>query len=328
MRILITGISWFIASHLVKKILENTDHTIVSLDRLDASWNLQRLTWLDCWNKENHRVKFLYHDLKAPINSLISKQIGEVDVILHLAAWSHVDRSIENPMEFVMDNVVWCVNLLDYARTLPNLKLFNYFSTDEVYWDAPEWVNFIEWSPHKPRNPYSASKAAAEDFCYAYRNTYKLPIFITNTMNVFWEVQHPEKFIPLVIDKVLKWEEVTIHSHPDLKQAWTRFYIYAWNVADVMLWFLDNAKVWEQYNIVWEREIDNLSLAQMIADIIWKPLKYKMVDFHSSRPWHDLRYALDWSKLKDLWYEYPSNLEESMKETVNWYLQHPDYLWV
>lgn len=326
MRILLTGISWFVASHLTDAILSRTDHEIVSLDRLDTSGNLNRLPDLPSWKEHGHRVKFVWHDLRSEINDIVANKIGDIDIILHLAAGSHVDRSIDDPMEFAMDNVIGTVNLLQYARKLKNLKLFNYFSTDEVYGDAPEWVDFAEWSPHKPRNPYSASKAAAEDFCYAFRNTYKLPIFITNTMNIFGERQHGEKFIPLVIKKVLTWEKVTIHSHPDLKKAGTRFYLHAGNLADAILWLLDNAKVGEQYNLVGEKELDNLTLAQMIADIIGKPLNYEMVDFHSSRPGHDLRYALDGSKLKSLGYEFPANFEESLRRTVKWFQDNPEWL--
>ncbi len=324
MRVLITGISGFIAHHLVEEILRETDWEIVSLDRIDFSGNLNRLTDIEVWEQEKHRVSFVWHDLKSSINSVIAKQIGDIDAILHLAAGSHVDRSIDNPMEFVMDNVVGTVNLLDYARTLPKLKLFNYFSTDEVYGNAPDDVNFEEGSPHKPKNPYAATKAAAEDMCLAYENTYKLPLLITNTMNVIGERQHPEKFVPSVIRNVLNGGEVIIHAHPDLERAGSRFYIHARNVAKALIYLVKTGET-GQFNIVGEKEIDNLSLAQLIADYIGKPLKYRMVDFHSSRPGHDLRYALDGDKLSKI-YTYPKTLEESLEKTVEWYLAHKEWL--
>lgn len=325
MRVLITGISGFIAHHLTEHILKNTDWDIVSLDRLDTSGNLNRLADIECWNKEKHRVKFIWHDLKAPINDLIAKQIGHVDYILHLAAGSHVDRSIDNPIEFVMDNVLGTANLLEYARSLPELKLFNYFSTDEVYGNAPDGIDFVEGSPHKPRNPYAATKAGAEDLCLAYENTYKLPLLITNTMNVIGERQHPEKFVPMVIRKVLNGEEVTIHSHPDLKRAGTRYYIHARNVSDALVWLIKGGYK-GQYNIVGEREIDNLSFAKEIADIIGKPLIYKMVDFHSSRPGHDLRYSLSGEKLKSVGYEFPKTFEQSLRKTIEWTIKNRRWL--
>jgi len=138
MKVLITGASGFIAHHLVEAIFKTTDWEIVSLDCLDTSGNLNRLTDIQCWEENKHRFKFIWHDLKSPIGDVTRNMIGDIDYIFHLAAGTHVDRSITDPMGFVMDNVVGTVNLLEYARTLPKLKLFNYFSTDEVYGNAPE----------------------------------------------------------------------------------------------------------------------------------------------------------------------------------------------
>ena len=168
---------------------------------------------LDTDESWESRVKFIWHDLKAPINEVLAKQIGEVEYILHLAAGSHVDRSIEYPMEFVMDNVVGTTNLLDFARLYARerLKLLLYFSTDEVFGSAPVGINYKEWDRYNSGNPYSASKAGAEEMCLAYCNTYRLPIVITHTMNVFGIRQHPEKYIPLVIKKVRDGELSLIH---------------------------------------------------------------------------------------------------------------------
>ena len=177
---------------------------IVTLDRLDLSGNLNRLhEILDEFSiKDKKRLKIVFHDLKAEINSQIKSELGSPDMILHLAAASHVDRSIIYPMEFVLDNVVGTVNLLDFARSLKNLEKFVYFSTDEIFGNAPEGVSYKEYDRYNSTNPYSASKASAEEFCVAYENTYKLPIIITHTMNVFGERQHPEKFIPMTIQRV------------------------------------------------------------------------------------------------------------------------------
>ena len=191
-KVLITGAAGFIAHHVIDHILSTTDWNIVTLDRLDFSGNLNRLhEVMELHDKR--RVKIVYHDLKAEVSPMIAEMLGDINIVLHLAAGSHVDRSIEFPMEFVMDNVVGTVNILNYARTLKNLEKFVYFSTDEVFGPAPVGVNYGEYDRYNSTNPYSASKAGGEEMCVAFENTYKMPIVITHTMNVFGERQHPEK---------------------------------------------------------------------------------------------------------------------------------------
>jgi dTDP-glucose 4,6-dehydratase len=213
-RALITGGAGFIAHHLVGKILKETDWEVVTLDRLDYSGNLNRLNdILQTFSVEDRkRVKVVFHDLKAEVNPLIKSEIGEVDYVLHLAAGSHVDRSIEYPMEFVLDNVVGTCNILEFARTQKNLKRFIYFSTDEVFGPAPNGIKYKENDRYNSTNPYSASKAGGEELAVAYENTYGLPVYITHTMNVFGERQHPEKYIPMCIRRIRDGETVTIHS--------------------------------------------------------------------------------------------------------------------
>jgi len=213
-RALITGGAGFIAHHLIGQILERTDWEIVSLDRLDYSGNLNRLhdLMLTFDPEVRKRVKIVHHDLKAELNPLVRSEVGNVDYIIHLAAGSHVDRSIDYPMEFVMDNVVGSVNILEFARTQKNLERFVYFSTDEVFGPAPDGIKYKENDRYNSTNPYSATKAAAEEIAVAYENTYGLPIYITHTMNVFGERQHPEKFIPMCIKRARDGESVTIHS--------------------------------------------------------------------------------------------------------------------
>jgi len=326
-RLLITGGAGFIGHHVIESLLTDTDYDIIILDRLDTSGNLNRLKEvLDSNEKWLPRVDFVWHDLKAPINEVLCKQIGKVQYILHLAAGSHVDRSIEYPMEFVMDNVVGTTNLLDFARlyTKDTLKLLLYFSTDEVFGSAPAGVNYREWDRYNSGNPYSASKAGAEELCLAYCNTYRLPIIITHTMNVFGTRQHPEKFIPLIIKKVRDGERLTIHSNSQKTKAGSRFYISTEDVASAIKFLIKNHKVGDKYNIVGERETDNLQLAKIIAGLMGKELKYEMVDFHSSRPGHDLRYALCGEKMKDLGWTPEKNLEERLSEVVEWTLKNSD----
>jgi dTDP-glucose 4,6-dehydratase len=240
-------------------------------------------------------------------------------------------------MEFVMDNVVGTTNLLQWARSLNNLERFVYFSTDEVFGPAPHGVNYKEYDRYNSTNPYSASKAAAEEICVAFENTYKLPIVVTHTMNVFGERQHPEKFIPMVIQKARDGESVTIHSDPTKTVPGSRHYIHAKDVADGLMFILENLQDYKhdsdyggakcpKFNLVGPEEIDNLSLANMIAGAQGKELVYEMVDFHSSRPGHDLRYALDGGLLKSLGWEPRIKFSERVKEVVEWTLANKRWL--
>ena len=169
-KILITGGAGFIAHHLIDKIISKTDWEIITLDRLDFSGNLNRLNEVVCSYPKNERkrVKIIHHDLKAELNPEISAAIGKVDYISHLAAGSHVDRSISYPLEFVMDNVLGTAHILDYARKLDNLERFSYFSTDEIFGPAPQGINYKENDRYNSTNPYSATKAGAEELVVAY----------------------------------------------------------------------------------------------------------------------------------------------------------------
>ena len=337
-KVLITGGAGFIAHHIIAHIIKNTDWDIVTLDRLDLSGNLNRLhEILDEFSTEDKkRLKIVFHDLKAEINSQIKNELGSPDMILHLAAASHVDRSIIYPMEFVLDNVVGTVNLLDFARSLKNLEKFVYFSTDEIFGNAPEGVSYKEYDRYNSTNPYSASKASAEEFCVAYENTYKLPIVITHTMNVFGERQHPEKFIPMTIQRVRDSEKVFIHSNKEKTKAGSRHYIHAQDVADGLMFILSlknykhqgdfgNAKC-PKFNLVGPEEINNLDLAQKIAKVQKRELIYELIDNHSSRPGHDLRYSLSPDLLKSLGWEPKIKLSKRIEEVVEWSLKNKRWL--
>lgn len=335
--VLITGGCGFIAHHMIDLLIRKTDWKITSLDRLDYSGNLNRLhEVLNGYDAETKkRVNIVFHDLKAELNPLICNFIGKPDIILHLAAASHVDRSITHPMEFINDNIIGTANLLEYARRLDKLDTFLYFSTDEIFGQAPPGVAYDERARYNSTNPYSASKAAAEELCVAYENTYKLPMMITHTMNVFGERQTPEKFIPLCIDRVRKQQKIFIHSDATKTQAGSRFYIHAGDVADA-IYFLITTKPsvapdygmakCPKFNIVGKEEIDNLSLARMIAQAQNKELIYEMVDFHTSRPGHDLRYALSGDLMKSLGWEPQVALSERIKQVTQWYLENTRWL--
>jgi dTDP-glucose 4,6-dehydratase len=323
--VLLTGGAGFIGHHVVDHIFKHTDWNIVFLDRLDCSGNLNRITDLQTWSAHKSRCRFVYHDLKAPLNSQLIKQIGDVDYIFHLAAATHVDRSIEDPMSFVMDNIVGTVNLLDYARIVKP-KQFIYFSTDEVFGPAPGTTAYKEEDRYDARNPYAATKAGAEQMCISYHNTFKVPVRITRCMNVFGARQHPEKFIPNTIKKVRDGETVVIHSDPTKTVPGSRFYIHASNVADAVLFVAQNGTNGEKYNIVGEKEVNNLELARAIANIQGAPLKYEMMDFHSARPGHDLRYGMSGEKLAKMGWVPPATFEQGLEETVRWTLAHTRWL--
>ena len=336
-RALITGGAGFIAHHLIGQILERTDWEIISLDRLDYSGNLNRLhdLMLTFDPEVRKRVKIVHHDLKAELNPLVRSEVGDVDYIIHLAAGSHVDRSIDYPMEFVMDNVVGTVNILEFARTQKNLERFVYFSTDEVFGPAPDGIKYKENDRYNSTNPYSATKAAAEEIAVAYENTYGLPIYITHTMNVFGERQHPEKFIPMCIKRARDGESVTIHSDSTKTIPGSRHYIHAEDVADAVLFLLDYEGEFEttwggakcpKFNIVGSEELNNLELATIIAEAQGKELKYEMVDFHSSRPGHDLRYALDGDKMKKLGWQPAKSVRERIAEVTKWTLDNKRWI--
>ena len=336
-RILITGGAGFIAHHVVDKILSTTDWEIITIDRLDFSGNLNRLNEVVSAYPalEQQRIKIVYHDLKAELNPEIISTIGKIDYISHLAAGSHVDRSISHPLEFVMDNVVGTAHILDYARKLDNLERFVYFSTDEVFGPAPEGINYKENDRYNSTNPYSATKAGSEELVVAYENTYGLPAIITHTMNVFGERQNPEKYIPMVIKKTRDNETVTVHANKEKTVAGSRHYIHAEDVAEALL-FLYNydmsqmkpdetgAKC-QKFNIVGKDEINNLELAQFIAKVQNKDLIYEMVDFHSQRPGHDLRYALDGSKMELMGWS-PQSAFKRLEEVVEWTLKNDRWL--
>jgi len=326
MKILITGGCGFIGHHFVEHVCKSTDWDIIIIDRLSyASNGFERLRDTDTLNDK--RIKVYTCDLILPLSEGIIKEIGEVDYIVHMAAETHVDNSIKTPELFLDNNIKSTFNLLEYARNhLPNLKTFFYFSTDEVFGPALGDTLYKEWDRHKPTNPYSASKSAAEQICIAYENTYKTPLMIVNVMNAFGERQHVEKFIPLCMKKLLNNEKIYIHSYPDKKTAGTRFYIHGRNIAAAVLFLIKNGEIGEKYNISGEKEVSNLEMAQYIAKFMNKELDYEMVDFHSDRPGHDLRYGLDGSKLFDMGFKLPLNFEESLRKTVEWTLENQKWL--
>lgn len=335
MKLLLTGASGFIGSHMLEHFLVSTDWNIVCI----ASWKhkgtperiLEVLSGNESWKD---RVTVITHDLEAPIPFRTASKIGEVDYIVNCASESHVDRSIEQPRTFIQNNVNLVLSVLDFARLQPNLKAFVQVSTDEVYGVAPDGVNHKEWSVILPSNPYSASKAAQEAICIAYWRTYGIPLIITNTMNNFGEMQDPEKYIAKAIRQISKGEKVTVHGTPD--NIGSRFYLHARNHADGVLFLLknhypvkysdDGLYLPSRFNIVGDVELNNLEVVQEIGAALGEKVDYEFVDFHATRPGHDRRYALDGSLLKSIGWKPPFSFRESLERYIKWTLKHPEWL--
>ena len=328
MKVLLTGGNGFTGHHVAEAILKNTDWNIDIMDRLSyASNGYSRLREVNCY--DDSRIRHFAHDFTLPIVDWLFSELSDADYIIHIGAETHVDNSIENPEPFIRTNVLGTMNLLQFARDCPKLKKFFYMGTDEVFGPADRELvpnGFKEWDRYNSTNPYSASKAGGEELCLAWANTYGVPVIIGHTMNIFGERQHYEKFIPKVIRAVLRDEMVYIHADSSLTVSGSRFWIHARNVAQAILFLLEKGENRDKYNIVGEREVSNLEMAKFIAAVLGKELQYQMVDFHSSRPGHDLRYGLDGTKLREMGFHYPKTFEESLTKTIQWTLENPKWI--
>lgn len=326
MRVLLTGACGFIGSHFVEAMLRTTDWHVIGLDRIDETSSLRRIVHTTAWHQHKGHFQFVWHDLRAPINASVAKEIGEVDLVLHLAAGTHVDRSIADAPSFVLDNVLGTAHLLEWARGQKQLACFVNFSTDEAYGSAADGVAFTEEAPYRSGNPYAATKAGAIELGQAYHNTFGVPVITTHCMNVIGQRQAPEKFLPLLVRSILADETVTIHADPSRTKPARRGYIHARNVWNAIEFLIGKGVAGERYNIVGDRELDCLELATMVADVLQLPLHYDLVDFHSARPGHDLAYRLDGTKLAKMGFTQPVTFERALEMTVLWFKLNPDWL--
>jgi len=340
MKVLLTGAGGFVGHHTLAHLLKQTDLEVVATDSFKHRGNSARLREVF---KEipsaSTRVKVITHDLTTPIDHVTVKEIGKIDTIISMASESHVDRSIEEPRSFISNNTNLILTLLDYARNLDNLELFLQVSTDEVYGPAPSGVLHKEWDTYFPSNPYSASKAAQESICYSYWRTYGIPLIITNTMNIIGERQDVEKFVPMALSNLLNDKSIPVHAQ-EINGKWisgSRFYLHARNQADALKFIIENkAKLSLTYNnkstklnkfhIVGEKELNNEQVVRLLAKFVGKEPRINFMDFHTTRPGHDLRYALDGRKLKNFGWIPPISLEQSLQRTVEWYLSNLNWL--
>lgn len=331
-RALITGIGGFVGSHLLGHIMKNTDWEVVGIDSFRHQGKTDRITdLLATYPEYSERITIVTHDLKAPISTQMDLAIGHIDYVFNIASESHVDRSISDPRPFIENNVGLVLTMLEWLRTRPEVRMFIQCSTDEVYGPTIDH-DHTEGEPHRPSNPYAASKSAQEQICYSYWRTYGLPIIITNCMNMFGELQDPEKYIPMIISHVLNDNPVTAHVSPTGVPG-SRYYLHARNMCDAMLFIVNSlpatrypAQDIDRYNIVSDDEINNINLANIIARMLNKPVQIETQNFHESRPGHDLRYGLSNKKLTYLGWSPPLDFETSMQKTVDWYRNHPEWL--
>lgn len=331
-RVLLTGAGGFFGSHLLRHLLVNTDWEFICPCSWRHKGTPERLENA-IHGHDLDRVTVITHDLEAPFTPQTKKRMGKIDMILNIASSSHVNRSIDNPGEFILGNTALAYNMLELAREVKP-EVFLQFSTDEVYGVAPEGVNHKEWASIVPSNPYSASKAAQEAAAISYWRTYNVPVILTNTMNLFGETQDAEKYTAQLIKKIVNGETVTVHGSEG--NIGSRFYLHARNGADAVLYILMNLppKLYnegenmlpDRYNIVGDIEMDNLNLAKLVAEMLGKELKYELIDFHTGRPGHDRRYALDGEKLKSLGWVAPMGFEESLQKSIEWTLKNPQWL--
>lgn len=330
---LISGTSGFIASHALEYLLGKTDWNFLCPNSFKHKGTPERITEIfDRHPEYRDRVNIITHDLTVPFTDHTISNLPKIDYIINFASESHVTRSIDDPVPFIKNNIDLTLNMLELARKIKP-KVFFQVSTDESYGSAPEGTRYKEWSIIKPSNPYASSKAAQEAICISYWRTYDVPLVITNTVNNFGETQDQEKFLSRIIRLISNDDVVTIHGNKDYIGG--RFYIYVKNHADAILHIINNVPVKlcqdeqdlpNRFNVTSDDELDNLSMAKLVAEIMGKELKYRLEDFHIERKGHDRRYALDGTKLKETGWVMPFLLKESLEEYINWTLENPRWI--
>lgn len=339
MKILITGGAGFIGSAVVRHIIEATQDEVVNVDKLTYAGNLESLKMIS----NDSRYTFCHVDICD--GSALAKVLTEhqPDAVMHLAAESHVDRSITGPAEFVQTNVVGTYTLLEASRqywmNLPDARKnafrFHHISTDEVYGDLPhpdeasgELPLFTETTPYAPSSPYSSTKAASDHLVRAWGRTYGLPVVVTNCSNNYGPYHFPEKLIPLIISNALEGKPLPIYGKGDQIRDW----LYVEDHARALYTVVSKAKVGTTYNIGGHNEKQNLEVVHKVCELLDelrpKNTPYaQQITYVADRPGHDRRYAIDASKIeRDLGWKPQESFESGLRKTVQWYLDNQEWV--
>ena len=330
MNILITGGAGFIGSHTVRKFVKKyPDYKIYNLDLLTYAGNQDNLA--DIQNYSNYF--FIRGDIRKSefVNEIFKKY--KFESIIHLAAESHVDRSIYDPYNFISTNIIGTVNLLEAFKNIWNNnfndKFFYHISTDEVYGSIDYNDSFTELSRYNPSSPYSASKASSDHFVNAYAKTFDIPIKISNCSNNFGPFQFPEKLIPMMINNIINKKELPIYGDGQNVRDW----LYVLDHVDAIDLVFHNGKNLETYNIGGSNEIKNIELVNNICNLMNSKLGHdkntneRLIKFVKDRPGHDYRYAVDSSKIiKSIGWKPKYNFKEALSETIDWYLNNRNWL--
>lgn len=337
MKILITGGAGFIGSAVVRHIIQNTNNEVLNVDKLTYAGNLESLKEVD----QNERYQFSQTDIcdRIALDELFKD--FQPDAVMHLAAESHVDRSISGPADFIETNIIGTYQLLEASRyywnTLAEEKKsafrFHHISTDEVYGDLEGTEDlFLETTPYAPSSPYSASKASSDHLVRAWHRTYGLPIVLTNCSNNYGPYHFPEKLIPLVILNALAGKSLPVYGNG----AQIRDWLYVEDHARALYKVMTEAKVGETYNIGGHNEQKNIDVVKSICELLEELAPNKpegiaqyqdLITYVTDRPGHDLRYAIDATKIKqDLNWIPEETFKTGLRKTVQWYLDHQDWV--
>lgn len=334
MKILVTGGAGFIGSAVCRHLIRDTDHSVVNLDKLTYAASLSSLAAIE----NDPRYRFVEGDIldRAFVAELLASE--KVDAIMHLAAESHVDRSIDGPGDFIQTNIVGTYELLEASRaywsTLSGAKRdgfrFHHISTDEVYGDLPlDDSLFTEETPYAPSSPYSASKAASDHLAMAWFHTYHMPVVLSNCSNNYGPYHFPEKLIPLIILNGLEGKRLPVYGKGENVRDW----LFVDDHARALALVVTKGEPGRSYNIGGRNERSNLAVVETICDTLDRlaPLeggkpRRELIDFVTDRPGHDLRYAIDATRIEaELGWRAQETFETGLEKTIRWYLDNPDW---